>query len=96
MPMLRPAIEQFMGEVACETEAILVNDGSQDRTVELIAHCSVQVSLNSTAPVARYFFVRHEGGVAVALISGVSGAIFPLAWPMMVSSFRFADETLPT
>ena len=36
--MLRPAIEQFMGEVACETEAILVNDGSQDRTVELIAH----------------------------------------------------------
>ena len=38
MPMLRPAIEQFMGEVACETEAILVNDGSQDRTVELIAH----------------------------------------------------------
>lgn len=38
VPMLRPAIEQFMGEVACETEAILVNDGSQDRTVELIAH----------------------------------------------------------
>ena len=37
VPLLRPAIEQFMGEVACETEAILVNDGSQDRTVELIA-----------------------------------------------------------
>jgi len=28
--LLRPAIEQFMGEVACETEVILVNDGSQD------------------------------------------------------------------
>jgi hypothetical protein len=37
-----------------------------------------------------------EGGVAVAVISGFSGAIFPLAWAMMVSSFRFADETLIT
>ena len=67
--------------------------------MELIAHCLVQVSLNSTAPVARYCFVRHvflEGGVAVAVISGFSGAIFPLAWPMMVSSFRFADENPPT
>src|SRR5439155_22091352 len=38
VPLLRPAIEQFMGEVACETEVILVNDGSQDRTLQLIAH----------------------------------------------------------
>ena len=36
--LLRAALEQFMGEVACETEVILVNDGSQDSTIEQIAH----------------------------------------------------------
>ena len=36
--LLRTALEQFMGEVACETEVILVNDGSQDSTIEQIAH----------------------------------------------------------
>jgi dolichol-phosphate mannosyltransferase len=35
--LLRTALEQFMGEVACETEVILVNDGSQDSTIEQIA-----------------------------------------------------------
>jgi glycosyltransferase involved in cell wall biosynthesis len=34
---LRPAIEQFMAEVLCETEVILVNDGSSDGTLGQIA-----------------------------------------------------------
>ena len=37
VPFLRSAIEQFMTEVAGETEVILVNDGSTDKTLALIA-----------------------------------------------------------
>src|SRR5215470_13749386 len=37
VPLLRPALEQFMGEVSCRTEVILVNDGSYDGTLEKIS-----------------------------------------------------------
>ena len=37
VPLLKPALEQFMSEVGCETEVILVNDGSHDSTLEKIA-----------------------------------------------------------
>ena len=37
VPLLRAAIEQFMSEVHCDTEVILVNDGSSDATLERIA-----------------------------------------------------------
>ena len=37
VPILRPALQQFMRELPCETEVVLVNDGSADRTLELIA-----------------------------------------------------------
>jgi glycosyltransferase involved in cell wall biosynthesis len=37
VPLLRAALEQFLGEILCETEVILVNDGSYDSTLEQIA-----------------------------------------------------------
>lgn len=37
VPLLRKALEQFLGEVLCETEVILVNDGSVDSTLAQIA-----------------------------------------------------------
>ena len=37
IPLLRPALEQFMNEVGCETEIILVNDGSYDATIEKLS-----------------------------------------------------------
>ena len=37
VPFLRSALEQFMTEIAGETEVILVNDGSTDRTLAGIA-----------------------------------------------------------
>jgi dolichol-phosphate mannosyltransferase len=37
IPFLRPALEQFMSEVSCETEIVLVNDGSSDKTLAGIA-----------------------------------------------------------
>ncbi len=36
VPYLRAALEQFMPEISCETEIVLVNDGSVDRTLERI------------------------------------------------------------
>ena len=37
VPFLRPAVEQFLLEVSGETEVVLVNDGSTDRTLAQIA-----------------------------------------------------------
>lgn len=37
VPLLRPALEEFVREIPCETEIILVNDGSQDSTLAQIA-----------------------------------------------------------
>jgi glycosyltransferase involved in cell wall biosynthesis len=37
VPLLRAALDQFIGEVLCETEVILVNDGSTDSTLAQIA-----------------------------------------------------------
>jgi len=37
IPLLRPALEQFMNEVGCDTEVILVNDGSYDATLEKLS-----------------------------------------------------------
>jgi dolichol-phosphate mannosyltransferase len=42
LPLLRGAIEQFMGEVLCKTEVILVNDGSFDATLAQIAAWAAQ------------------------------------------------------
>ena len=37
IPFWRPALGQFMSEVSCETEIVLVNDGSSDKTLAGIA-----------------------------------------------------------
>lgn len=37
VPLLRAALGQFLGEILCDTEVILVNDGSHDSTLEQIA-----------------------------------------------------------
>lgn len=37
VPLLRSALQQFMSEILCETEVILINDGSADDTLSLIA-----------------------------------------------------------
>jgi dolichol-phosphate mannosyltransferase len=37
VPLLRSALERFMGEVLCEAEVILVNDGSVDSTLSQIS-----------------------------------------------------------
>ena len=65
--------------------------------VESIDHCRVQMSLNSTAPVARYSFVRHEvlgGGLVVPVLSALAGAGSPLACATTISFFGFAGEIL--
>src|SRR6266536_4581037 len=36
-PLLRRELESFLNELPCETEVVLVNDGSSDRTLEKVA-----------------------------------------------------------
>jgi glycosyltransferase involved in cell wall biosynthesis len=36
VPLLRRALESFATEVSCQTEVVLVNDGSRDATIELL------------------------------------------------------------
>lgn len=38
IPFLRSALSAFMSELSCETEVVLVNDGSNDSTLEQIVH----------------------------------------------------------
>jgi glycosyltransferase involved in cell wall biosynthesis len=36
VPLLRAALEEFLREIPCQAEVILVNDGSYDSTLEQI------------------------------------------------------------
>lgn len=42
VPLLREALERFMNELPCRTEVLLVNDGSSDGTLALIAEWARQ------------------------------------------------------
>jgi polyisoprenyl-phosphate glycosyltransferase len=64
--LLRTALEQFMGEVACETEIILVNDGSQDSTIEQIAHWAEEDTRIKVVHFSRNF--GHQSGDAIVVL----------------------------
>jgi len=55
VPFLRPALEHFMAEVGCETEVILVNDGSTDKTLACIAAWAAEDSRIKVIHLSRNF-----------------------------------------
>lgn len=73
---LRASLEQFMYEARCETEVILVNDGSSDQTLPKIAAWSrqderikiVNLSRNFGHQIAATAGLDHASGDAVVLI----------------------------
>lgn len=76
VPLFRAAIESFMKEVPCKTEIILVNDGSRDRTIELLVEWSraderikvIHLSRNFGHQIAATAGLDHASGDAVVLI----------------------------
>jgi dolichol-phosphate mannosyltransferase len=73
---LRAAVDKFLGEVRCETEVILVNDGSSDQTLPKIAAWAaadkrvkiVHLSRNFGHQIAATAGLDYAGGDAVALV----------------------------
>jgi polyisoprenyl-phosphate glycosyltransferase len=55
VPLLRSALEQFMSKVSCETEIILINDGSTDSTLEQIAGWAEQDTRVKVVHLSRNF-----------------------------------------
>jgi len=76
IPMLRKAVEAFMREVQCETEVILVNDGSGDSTIEQLVDWAeadqrikvIHLSRNFGHQIAATAGLDHAAGDAVVLI----------------------------
>jgi dolichol-phosphate mannosyltransferase len=76
VPLFRAAIESFMKEVACQTEVVLVNDGSRDSTIELLVGWAradgrikvIHLSRNFGHQIAATAGLDHASGDAVVLI----------------------------
>src|SRR5580698_7291281 len=76
VPMLRTAVDAFMRDVQCETEVILVNDGSTDSTIEHQVDWAnadkrikvIHLSRNFGHQIAATAGLDHASGDAVVLI----------------------------
>jgi dolichol-phosphate mannosyltransferase len=75
-PALREAVERFFSEIPAETELVLVNDGSSDRTIDLASEWAVsdrrikviQLSRNFGHQIAATAGLEHATGDAIVLI----------------------------
>lgn len=65
VPFLRQALEQFVAEIRCETEVILVNDGSCDSTLAKIAGWALEDSRVKVVHFSRNF--GHQSACAAGL-----------------------------
>lgn len=76
VPLFRAAVESFMKEVPCGTEVVVVNDGSRDRTIELLIEWArtderikvVHLSRNFGHQIAATAGLDYASGDAVVLI----------------------------
>lgn len=76
IPLLRPEINRFINTCACDCEIILVNDGSSDRTIELLAEWSradeririLSLSRNFGHQYASTAGIDYASGEAIVLI----------------------------
>lgn len=76
VPFLRKELERFAAELRCELEVILVNDGSRDRTIELLAEWArsdsrvkvIHLSRNFGHQIASTAGLDHASGDAIVLI----------------------------
>lgn len=76
VPLFRAAVESFMKEVPCDTEVVVVNDGSRDRTIELLIEWArtderikvVHLSRNFGHQIAATAGLDYASGDAVVLI----------------------------
>jgi polyisoprenyl-phosphate glycosyltransferase len=76
VPLLRSAIERFSSEIRCALEIVLVNDGSSDGTLDLLARWSyedarvkvIHLSRNFGHQLAATAGLDHASGDAVVLI----------------------------
>lgn len=76
VPILREKIHDFLNELSCPVEVILVNDGSSDRTVELLRDWAAEDSRIKVLGLARNFGhqiaatagLDHAHGDAVVLM----------------------------
>jgi dolichol-phosphate mannosyltransferase len=72
-PMLRGELERFMASLACETEVVLVNDGSSDGTLEQIADWAAQDSRIKIIHLSRNF--GHQMAATAGLDYSTGDAI---------------------
>jgi dolichol-phosphate mannosyltransferase len=76
VPLLRRALESFATEVSCQTEVVLVNDGSRDATIELLIEWAraderikvIHLSRNFGHQIAATAGLDRASGDAVVLI----------------------------
>jgi glycosyltransferase involved in cell wall biosynthesis len=91
LPHLRSAIEEFMMAVKGETEVILVNDGSQDGTLALLAAWAADDSRVKVVNLSRNFGhqsastagLDYAGGDAVVLIDADLQDPLPVVYTMI-------------
>ena len=76
VPLFRAATEEFMNEVRCETEIVLVNDGSRDGTIDKLEQWArvdgrikiIHLSRNFGHQIAATAGLDHASGDAIVLM----------------------------
>jgi polyisoprenyl-phosphate glycosyltransferase len=73
VPFLRRELEPFLHELPCETEVVLVNDGSSDRTLEELAAWAADDSRIKIVHLSRNF--GHQVAATAGLDFATGGAV---------------------
>jgi glycosyltransferase involved in cell wall biosynthesis len=76
VPLFRAAAQSFVNELACETELVLVNDGSRDSTIEQLENWAladhrikvIHLSRNFGHQIAATAGLEHASGDAIVLM----------------------------
>ena len=72
-PFLRTAVNKFMSEVSCDTEVILVNDGSTDQTLRIISEWAAADPRIKVITLSRSF--GHQAALTAGLDYATGDAI---------------------
>lgn len=75
-PFLRKAVSQFMSELSCDTEVILVNDGSTDSTLRIISEWAASDPRIKVLTLSRSF--GHQAALTAGLDYATGDAIVTL------------------
>lgn len=73
LPLVREEITRFLNEMPCPAEVILVNDGSRDRSVELLFEWASEDSRIKVMNLARNF--GHQAAATAGLDSATGDAV---------------------